>query len=70
VPKYLTLRLEPASGSSLPPKGGSPITQSLWLTNSQQGAKDLAVRLRLGWTDAAGSAHVEQVTVDKFPAGL
>jgi hypothetical protein len=45
VPKFITLRMEPASGSALPPGGGPGITQSLWLTNTQHGAKELAV----GW---------------------
>jgi AP-1 complex subunit gamma-1 len=68
VPKYLSLQLEPASGSVLPGLGGS-IRQSLRVTNSSGGAKGLVMRLRLNYSKG-GQPVVQQVEVSNFPTGL
>ena len=49
VPKFMQLRLDPASGSSLQPNNGNSLTQVLHVTNSQQGTKALAMRLRISF---------------------
>ena len=49
VPKFMQLRLDPASGSSLQPNSGNSLTQVLHVTNSQQGTKSLAMRLRISF---------------------
>ncbi|MFY7695447.1 MAG: glycosyltransferase, partial [Cyanobium sp.] len=47
VPKFLRIELQPASGSTVPPLNGGCVEQELRVTNSQQGAKALALRLKL-----------------------
>jgi len=65
VPKFLTQTLLPASGDALPAHGAGAVTQVVRLENAQQGAKALALRLRMTW-----DGGVEQVDVKNFPAGL
>jgi AP-1 complex subunit gamma-1 len=69
VPKFMTLRLEAASGTVLPPHGAGGVTQRLHLTNSQHGAKPVALRLRVSYT-LGGAPAVHQVEVKNLPAGL
>jgi len=68
VPKFMQLKLDPASGTSLPP-GGPPVTQTLHVTNSQHGVKPLMLRLRLNFT-VDGKATQDQAEVKNLPAGL
>ena len=68
VPKFMQLKLDPASGTALPP-GGSPVTQKLHVNNSQHGVKPLVLRLRLAYS-VNGSAKVDQVEVKNLPTGL
>jgi AP-1 complex subunit gamma-1 len=81
VPKYLQLRLEPASGTSLPPAGAAAaasVTQRMHVTNSAQGQKPLALRLRVvyarggvdGGAAAAPVTEVVELGADRLPAGL
>jgi AP-1 complex subunit gamma-1 len=74
VPKYLTLKLEPASGTSLPANNpGATITQRMHVTNASQGSKPLALRLRIVLARAAGEAPTTEVVelgADRLPAGL
>ena len=69
VPKTMTLRLAPASGAEVPALGMGAVTQRIEVVNPHAGSKPLAMRLRVGWTDGAGNAIVEQATVP-FPATL
>lgn len=66
--KYITLNVLPATDSSVQPD--KPVTQEFRLTNSQQGTKALALRLRVEFTLPSGEKKVEQVDVRNFPIGL
>ena len=68
VPKFMQLKLDPASGTTLSPEG-SPVTQSLHVNNGQHGVKPLVLRLRLAYT-FQGNSKAEQVEVKNLPAGL
>ena len=64
VPKYMQLRLEPASGNSMQP--GARLTQEIHVTNSQQGTKALALRLRIAFS-LNGVQRQEQAEVRDLP---
>ncbi len=68
VPKFMQLRLDPASGNALQP-GGPPITQSIHLTNSAHGQKAVVLRLRLSYV-VNGHTTVEMAEVNNLPPGL
>lgn len=68
VPKFMQLKLDPASGTSLQP-GGPAVSQKLHVNNSQFGTKPLVLRLRLGYT-LNGEPKVDQVEVKNLPTGL
>lgn len=68
VPKFLQLKLDPASGTTLQP-GGAPITQAVHLINSMHGQKPIALRLRIGYV-IGGQNHVEMAEVAGLPEGL
>lgn len=70
MPKFITLQLQPATGTTLAPHGAAPVTQRITLTNASHGAKPLAMRLRVLYTDALGQAVAEQAEVPAFPPGL
>jgi hypothetical protein len=67
VPKFMKLTLLPASGDALPARG-APVTQLIRLDNSQQGAKAIALRLKLLWDGAPGGGITTDVR--DFPVGL
>ena len=69
MPKFMQLRLEPATGNSLPANSSDAVTQKLHVKNSMHGQKSLVMRLRLGFT-TGGASKVEQAEVKNFPAGL
>eukprot|EP00878_Enallax_costatus_P018020 GHUV01018946.1.p1 GENE.GHUV01018946.1~~GHUV01018946.1.p1 ORF type:complete len:448 (+),score=223.83 GHUV01018946.1:2050-3393(+) len=69
VPKYMQLRLEPASGTALPALGAGSVTQALHITNTMHGQKPLVMRLRLNFS-RDGQPVVQQVEVNNFPAGF
>lgn len=66
VPKYLQLRLEPASGSTVGALGGV-VTQLLHAVNSMAGQKQLVMRLRVNYVKA-GQPVQHQLEVNNFPA--
>ena len=72
VPKYMRLRLEPASGTTLPPGGpaGGTVVQQLYVHNSMHGQKGLIMRLKISFVDGDGTAVEEQAEVSNFPPGL
>ncbi|XP_022681447.1 AP-1 complex subunit gamma-2 isoform X1 [Setaria italica] len=69
VPKFIQLRLDPASSSTLPASGNGSVTQSLSVTNNQHGQKPLAMRIRMSYK-VNGEDRLEQGQVSNFPAGL
>lgn len=69
VPKFMQLKLQPASGSVLPPLGAGTVTQQLHITNTMHGQKQLVMRLRISCS-SGGQQLLEQTEVSNFPAGL
>ncbi|XP_074582389.1 AP-1 complex subunit gamma-2-like [Curcuma longa] len=69
VPKFIQLRLEPASSSILPANGNGTITQTLTLTNSQHGQRPLAMRMRMTYK-VNNQEKLEQGQVNNFPPAL
>ncbi|XP_073101114.1 AP-1 complex subunit gamma-2 isoform X2 [Elaeis guineensis] len=69
VPKFIQLRLDPASSSTLPASGNGTITQMLSVTNSQHGQKALAMRLRIVYK-VNDQDKMEQGQINNFPPGL
>uniref|UniRef100_K3YZ42 AP-1 complex subunit gamma n=1 Tax=Setaria italica TaxID=4555 RepID=K3YZ42_SETIT len=69
VPKFIQLRLDPASGNTVPAKGNGSVTQGLNVTNNQQGQKPLAMRIRMSYK-VNGEERLEQGQVSNFPSGL
>lgn len=69
VPKFMQLRLDPASGNALGAHGSSSAMQNLHVTNTMHGQKPLVMRLRIAYT-REGEAKLEQAEVKNFPAGL
>ncbi|OVA03725.1 Clathrin/coatomer adaptor [Macleaya cordata] len=69
VPKFVQLHLDPATSNTLPASGNGSITQTLSVTNSQQGQKPLAMRIRVGYKVNNQDA-LEQGQVSNFPPGL
>ncbi len=68
VPKFMQLKLAPASGSTLAP--GGRISQRISVTNSMHGQKPLVMRLRISYSTPSGGPTVQQAEVKNFPAGL
>eukprot|EP00850_Spirogloea_muscicola_P001819 SM000007S20779 [mRNA] locus=s7:120003:125764:- [translate_table: standard] len=69
VPKFMQLRLEPASASMLPANSGS-VTQDMVVTNSLHGqVKALVMKLRIAYK-ALGQDVLEQGQVSNFPQHL
>ena len=68
VPKFMQLKLDPASGNTLS-AGAASVTQKLRVTNGQHGSKPLMLRLRLSYT-VNDKATTDQVEVKNLPAGL
>ena len=69
VPKFMQLRLEPATSSTLAANSTDSVTQKLHIKNNMHGQKPLVMRLRIGYTSSGGN-KVEQAEVKNFPAGL
>lgn len=74
VPKYMQLRLEPATSSTIPPGAGSlgvpAVQQQLFVHNTLHGQKGPIMRLRVSFLDGQGVKVEEQAEVNNFPAGL
>eukprot|EP00198_Chlamydomonas_reinhardtii_P006516 XP_001695852.1 gamma-adaptin [Chlamydomonas reinhardtii] len=68
VPKFMQIRLEPASGSVLAARGGV-VSQRIAINNTQHGVKSLVMRLRITFT-INGQTHEEMGEVTNFPPGL
>ncbi|XVF84925.1 hypothetical protein PTKIN_Ptkin17bG0078200 [Pterospermum kingtungense] len=69
VPKFLQLHLDPASSNTLPASGDGSITQSLKVTNSQNGKKSLVMRIRIAYK-MNGKDVLEEGQINNFPRNL
>ena len=69
VPKFLQLRMEPASGSHLGGMGSSVINQRMHVVNSLSGQKPLMMRLKVGYLHN-GAQVSDMIEVKNFPQGL
>ncbi|KAL6763207.1 adaptin N terminal region-domain-containing protein [Haematococcus lacustris] len=69
VPKYIQLKLEPASGTIVAPGAGGEVRQRIYLKNGQQGVKPLAIRLRIGYTPESSAPVQEAAELSSFPSG-
>ena len=65
VPKFMQLRLDPASGNALGPQGSSTATQALHVTNTMHGAEAaghaLAHRIHQKWRCQAGAGGGQEL---------
>ena len=68
VPKVFQLKLDPASGRTLPPAGAGSVTQAIHVTNTMPGQKALVMRLRMSYT-MENQQNVQQAEVP-FPPGF
>ncbi|KAM3244897.1 hypothetical protein ACQJBY_056308 [Aegilops geniculata] len=69
VPKFIQLRLDPASGNIVPANGKGSVTQGFSVTNNQHGQKPLAMRIRMSYK-VNGEDRLEQGQVSNFPPGV
>ncbi|XP_020979092.1 AP-1 complex subunit gamma-2 isoform X1 [Arachis ipaensis] len=69
VPKFLQLHLDPASSNTLPAAGNGSVTQSLKVTNSQHGKKNLVMRIRIAYK-LNGKDTLEEGQINNFPREL
>ncbi|CAB9504407.1 AP-1 complex subunit gamma-1 [Seminavis robusta] len=70
VPKYVTLEMQPPTSTTVPPSGNNnkQVTQTINVTNSMLGTKNLMLKLKLGFT-ANGVKIDHMATQSGFPAG-
>lgn len=68
VPKYLTLKMEPAASQVLGPQS-TDVTQNMQVTNSTNGEKPMLMKLRIGY-DHNGQKVQEMAQVAGFPQGF
>ncbi len=69
MPKFMLVKLEPASGTVLAARGGT-VSQKVYVNNTQHGVKPLVMRLRITFTLAGGQSHEELAEVANFPPGF
>ncbi len=67
MPKFVTLKLLPASGTVVAAQGGAPLTIVAQVVNSAAGVKPLALRVKVTYS-LGGAQVVEQADVKSFPA--
>jgi len=68
VPKYLQLKMEPASSQVLTPQSTN-VTQSMAVANTTNGEKPIMMKLRIGY-EHNGANVQEMAQVANFPNGL
>lgn len=71
VPKYVTMEMQPPTSTTIPVTGGSStkqVTQTINVTNTMLGTKNLMVKLKIGFT-SKGSKIDHMATCSGFPAG-
>ena len=67
VPKTVTMQMEPATSSTIP-VGTGKVTQKVNVTNSMLGTKNLALKVKIGFT-SKGNKVEAMGTCTGFPAG-
>ena len=60
--KYMTLKMKPASGTTLLPNA-SDLTQGMNVTNTSEGSKPLSFKLKINYQLDNGSSAVSQIKV-------
>jgi AP-1 complex subunit gamma-1 len=70
VPKYVTLEMQPPTSTTVPPSGNNnkQVTQTIQVTNSMLGTKNLMLKLKLCFT-SKGQKIEHMATQSGFPAG-
>eukprot|EP00542_Grammatophora_oceanica_P002838 CAMPEP_0194062116 /NCGR_PEP_ID=MMETSP0009_2-20130614/76531_1 /TAXON_ID=210454 /ORGANISM="Grammatophora oceanica, Strain CCMP 410" /LENGTH=943 /DNA_ID=CAMNT_0038713711 /DNA_START=74 /DNA_END=2905 /DNA_ORIENTATION=+ len=70
VPKYVTMEMQPPTATTVPQTGGNNkvVTQTIKVTNSQMGTKNLMLKLKVGFT-TKGTKVDHMATCSGFPAG-
>jgi len=70
VPKYVTMDMQPPTSTTVPQSGGNAkeITQTINITNSMMGTKNLMLKLKVGFT-SHGTKIDHMATCSGFPAG-
>ena len=70
VPKYVTMDMQPPTSTTIPQSGGNSkaITQTIVVTNSMMGSKNLMLKLKVGFT-SKGTKIEHMATASGFPAG-
>jgi AP-1 complex subunit gamma-1 len=70
VPKYVTMDMQPPTSTTVPQSGGNAkaITQTINVTNSMLGTKNLMLKLKIGFT-SKGTKIDHMATCSGFPAG-
>ena len=71
VPKYITMEMEPASSTTIPPtQGANPklVQQKVKVSNSMLGTKNLILKMKVSFT-LNGNKVEHMATCSGFPAG-
>lgn len=70
VPKYVTMDMQPPTSTTVPQSGGNAkaVTQTIVVTNSMMGTKNLMLKLKVGFT-SKGTKIDHMATASGFPAG-
>jgi len=71
VPKYVTMEMKPPTSTTIPVTGGngaSDVTQTISVTNTLLGTKNLMLKLKIGFT-SGGTKVDHMATFSGFPAG-
>jgi AP-1 complex subunit gamma-1 len=70
VPKYVTMEMQPPTSTTIPVTGGNskPVTQSINVTNTQLGTKNLMLKIKVGFT-SKGTKIEHMATCNSFPPG-
>jgi len=70
VPKYITMEMQPPTSTTIPVTGGNnkAVTQSINVTNTQLGTKNLMLKIKVGFT-SKGTKIEHMATCNSFPAG-
>ena len=55
VPKYLKLEILPSSSMTVPPNSSGNVTQEMKITNTQQGEKNIMLKLKLTYKAGGNS---------------
>jgi AP-1 complex subunit gamma-1 len=71
VPKYVQMDMQPATSTTVPQAGGTvkPVTQTIHVTNTMLGTKNLMLKLKVGFT-LKGEKTDHMATCSGFPSGL